>query len=121
MVGTLPRGGSSLGWVADNSECRLVTGDLNAFDVVSVALVQNGVEVLRDHVDQAVDGTGTLMLVESQFEVHVHHSEVVSGLCEQQVKWRLGMAAGWLELSEDGLRIPEDILWSDEASDSSMD
>ena len=88
VVSTLPRGWSPFGGVSNDAESGLVAGDLDRVDV-AWAVSKDVLDVLGDDVDQSVDGTGTLMLIETELEVHPHDGEVASGMSQDEVERRV--------------------------------
>lgn len=76
--------------------------------------------MVRNHVDDSLDSTSTLGLIQAKFKVHLHDGEVTSRLTEHNVKGRLFMTVGGLELAEYSLWVSEDVLWSDEALHGSV-
>lgn len=97
MVGRLPRLRSSLGRVANDPKGGLVGHDIDVFDVFDfVVLGKLGVE---DHFLQALEGSGGLMLVKAELEVHAHHGEVLAGVGEGDVEGGVSVGGG-LEVPE---------------------
>lgn len=64
--------------------------------------------------------TWSIVTINSEMEIHFHHSEFVSLFLEMEIKWRFSFRC-WLEVSENCFRIPENIFRPNEASHSSFD
>lgn len=117
VVSALSGGGVFLGWVSDDSESWLVGDDIDILDDVDVVLLDE-VMFQKEFLD-TLEGTGRLVLIESQFEVHSHNSEIISVHRNNDVKRRVSLS--WLVQSEDSLRVSEDILGSNKSVHGSLD
>ena len=122
MIGGLSGGWVPLRRVTDDAEGWLIRSDLNVLDVVRVSKLRQQALLLGlvDHVDHCLDGSCALVLIETELEVHSHHSELVALVAKDEVKWRLIRLSGWLENLEEALRVSKDILGPNESLHGSV-
>ena len=99
MIGTLPSCWIFLGWITNDSISWLISYNVNGFNIACIATIEDFLMILYDQIHHTLYGTRTLMFVEAKFEMHSHEREVVTCICQNDVKWRLVCVSG-LKLSE---------------------
>lgn len=117
VISRLSGGWVLLGWVTDDSEGWLVGNDVDVLDDIDVIALDE--IVFEEEFLDTLQGTSRLMLIESQLEVHSHNGEIISVHRDNDIEG--GISLGWLVQSEDGFRVSEDILGSNESVHGSLD
>lgn len=114
VIGRLSRGRVTLGGVSNDAESGFVALDLDALDTV----VEDGGVVLQ-HVDNSLQSSSRLVLVETKLEMHTHDGEIVTRVRKDEIKGRVAVL-GLLELTEESLGVAEDVTGAQESGHGAL-
>lgn len=117
MISRLSSLWTLLSRITNNPKGRLIRHNLDILNIINPILRDK--LTLVDDLLQPLQGPRRLMLIQSQFEVHTHNRKVITLSRQGNIERRIAVSL-FVE-SEDGLRVSEDVLRTDEASHGSLD
>jgi len=78
VISTLTSHWLHFSWITDDAVSGFISSDLDFLNVFVISTIENIIDILRDDVENALNSRGTLMLVETKFEMHSHQGEIVT-------------------------------------------